>query len=184
MKPWIFLPGDLDIVEFAPSFASGHPEEGELKPFLVHFAGTELADFFDIWLALVREGQTLPTKRDMGPHRLRRHLGYVGVTELLDDRSEVVLRLAGTALTEYIGREVAGRTINDVFQRPADFIERLWLPLFCEARPRYDAGNLAKMGKAHIIYRALHLPIVDGEGKVRFSIFRAIVSMDGGGSWK
>lgn len=184
MKPWIFLPNGLDVIEFAPSFASGHPEEEELKPFLALVAETELADFFDIWLGLVREGQTLPTKRDMGPHRLRRHLGYVGVTELLDDRSEIVLRLAGTALTEYIGREVAGLTIKDVFQRPADLIERLWLPLFREARPRYDAGNLAKIGKAHIVYRALHLPIADGEGKVRFSIFRAIVSMDGGGSWK
>ncbi len=184
MKPAIFLPVDLSTVEFAPSFAAGTPDPRALAAFLAHVEGTALADFFEIWRELVRRTGGIPTKREMGPHRLRRHLGHVGLTEFRPETREVVLRLAGTELVEYAGHELAGRTVNEVFERSESFVERTWLPIFEEARPRYDVGNLAKVGKAHLDYRALHLPLADDEGRVRFSIFRAIVSMDGGRSWR
>ncbi len=184
MKQAFFLPQGLDSVEFAPSFAQAVPDEQALVPFRGHLGNTALADFFDIWLALVQERKTIPAKRDIEPRRLLRHLGHVGFTEFNDETREVVLRLAGTVLTEYAGRELSGHSIASLFDRTQGYLDRFWVPLYREARPRYDVGNLAGMGKAHLNYRALHLPLVDGEGKVRFSVFRVIISMDGGRSWE
>ncbi|RMF66973.1 MAG: PAS domain-containing protein, partial [Alphaproteobacteria bacterium] len=100
-----------------------------------------------------------------------------------DEPLDVVIRLAGTRLVDFIGAELKGMSVRRLFRRPPEFVEKLWSPLFREARPRLDAGNLAPLEKPYVDYVAVHVPLTARDGRVRYAAFRAIFSLDGGKTW-
>ncbi len=142
-------------------------------------ASAALVDFFRLWCGLVRE-RSVPTRRQMTPQLLRRHLPCVGIMELAASGDEVRVRLLGTSLTELLGREGRGRALRELIPRAnaTELMTRIWQPFFTSAAPRLDIGTLGMLDRSHVRYRALHVPVADDAGCVRFSYFRVLTNLD------
>ncbi|MFQ5347639.1 MAG: PAS domain-containing protein [Rhodothalassiaceae bacterium] len=154
--------------------------EGDaLRTFLSMFGSEALHDFFRLWRALVRDGR-VPARSEMTPHYLRAHLPAMGIIERILPADEVQIRLMGTRLTDLLGREGRGRLLRELMPRAnaAEMMTRVWQPFFEGVVPRLDIGSLHMLGRSHLRYRTLHLPVADGEGRVRFSYFRAVTNID------
>ena len=63
---------------------------------------TELLDFLKIWQSK-RVGGKLPSRADIGPFDLRRHLGWVVVIDVERPSIRFKYRLVGTNITEISG---------------------------------------------------------------------------------
>ncbi|GIX18035.1 MAG: hypothetical protein KatS3mg119_2221 [Rhodothalassiaceae bacterium] len=191
MKPAQFLPIDLSGVTYGPSLLGLNgttlDDSPELEAFRAGLSRPALRDFFDLYLDRVAALGRLPCKNEFGPQVMRAHLGYVGLAETVengdDGALDVVIRLAGTRLVDFIGAEIRGMSVARLFRRPPGFVAQLWTPLFREGRPRLDAGNLGPLARPHVDYIAVHVPLTDAEGRVRFAAFRSIFSLDGGRTW-
>ncbi len=172
-----------DIFLFGPRPARLGEEAG-VAAFEGALANRALVDFFRLWQGLVR-GERVPTRAQMTPQRLRRHLSWVGIVERTPADDDVRIRLMGTALTELLGREGRGKALRDLMPRAnaAEMMTRIWQPFFTNAVPRLDIGTLGMLDRSHVRYRALHLPVADDGGRVRFSYFRAVTNLDKEGSF-
>ncbi len=182
--------GEPDTVRIGDDmFLFGPPparlgEDVAVSAFEGALANAALADFFRLWRELVR-GESVPTRTRMTPQRLRRHLPWVGIMELAAAGDEVRVRLLGTALTELLGREGRGKALRDLIPRAnaVELMTRIWQPFFTNAAPRLDIGTLAILDRSHVRYRALHVPVADDAGHVRFSYFRVLTNLDEEGSF-
>ena len=185
MKPVQFLPIDLAEVTAGPSLHDGSPDPQALAAFRQRLTHPHLADFFTLYLQRYEDLGRIPQKCEFGPQVLRAHLGHVGIVALENDTEplDVVIRLAGTRLVDFIGAELKGMSVRRLFRRPPELVDKLWSPLFREARPRLDVGNLAPLEKPYVDYVALHVPLAARDGRIRYAAFRAILSLDGGKTW-
>ncbi len=185
MKPVQFLPIDLAEVTAGPSLHDGRPDPQALASFRRRLTHPHLDDFFALYMQRYEELGRIPQKGEFGPQVLRAHLGYVGIVAAENDAEplDVVIRLAGTRLVDFIGAELKGMSVSRLFRRPPEFVEKLWSPLFREARPRLDAGNLSPLEKPYVDYVALHVPLAAPDGRICYAAFRAIFSLDGGKTW-
>jgi len=175
------LPLDLQKMSFGPSCYAAEAGE-EFRRFPAGFGEPELAEFFALWLSLRPETGVVPDKARFTPERLKAHLGYVSLMELESGTTTVRFRLFGTRLREITGEDLTGVDVRAYFPRPEpaeEIYRRFWAPVFDEARPRVDHGNLLLQDRKHIQYRALHVPLADASGAVRFTCFRAVSNLEG-----
>ncbi len=168
------IPVDFHDLVFGPPFVGSDPASADLDSFRSRLAHAALTDFFDLWLD-ARRSSAPPAKRAFPPERLRAHLGYVGIMERRDDPLDVVFRLAGTRIVEALGFELTGQSLNRAIPRGQSFEERydmFWRPVFELGKPRCDRAHLGPLSMEFVKYHALHLPVTDDAGDIRYSLFR------------
>jgi hypothetical protein len=117
---------------------------------------------FAYWASL-RRGASLPSRVDLHPGRIKRMLPTVSLIDVKRDLDGVVdyrLRLAGTGLYSVYGREITGRTLDDVYNNAAvEYWRKELGKVVNERRPGVGVHSLAWKGSPHMSILWLRLPL-------------------------
>lgn len=73
----------------------------------------EQRQLFDYWRSKCA-GRAMPTRSDVNPADLKRLLPYLSLIDVVDGSGRMRVRLAGTQLREFFGREITGAYLNDL----------------------------------------------------------------------
>jgi len=116
-------------------------------------------EMFAYW-ASRREDGRLPGRAAIHPQHFKRHLPTISLIDVLSEPRDYRLRLAGTGLYSVYGREITGRTLEDVFAPPAAGYWRTELDKIVESkRPGVGVHNLAWRGASHLSILWLRMPL-------------------------
>jgi hypothetical protein len=114
-------------------------------------------EMFAYW-ASRRQGGRLPGRDSIQPDHFKRHLPTVSLTDVLD--GDYRLRLAGTGLYGVYGREITGRSLEDVYTQSAAGYWRQELDKIVQnRRPGVGVHNLSWRGASHLSILWLRLPL-------------------------
>jgi hypothetical protein len=119
-------------------------------------------EMFAYWASL-RRGGSLPSRVDLHPSGIKRMLPTVSLIDVRRDLEGAIdyrLRLAGTGLYTVYGREITGRTLEDVYNSAAvEYWRRELDKVVTERRPGVGVHNLAWKGSPHMSILWLRLPL-------------------------
>ena len=120
-------------------------------------------ELFAYW-ASRREGGRLPGRSNIHPDDFKRHLPTVSLIDVHRDAAtgerSYRQRLAGTGLYSVYGREITGRTLEEVFAPPASTYWRTELDKIVDSRrPGVGVHSLAWRGASHLSILWLRLPL-------------------------
>ena len=116
-------------------------------------------EIFSYW-ASRREGDRLPGRASIHPSHFKRHLPTVSLIDVKSDPRDYSLRLAGTGLYSVYGREITGRSLNEVYNAAAADYWREELDKIVEnRRPGVGVHNFAWRGAGHMSILWLRLPL-------------------------
>jgi len=116
-------------------------------------------EMFAYW-ASRRQGGQLPSRAAIHPQHFKRHLPTISLIDVLSDPRDYRLRLAGTGLYSVYGREITGRTLEDVCAPPAAAYWRAELDkIVQDRRPGVGVHSLAWRGAAHLSILWLRMPL-------------------------
>ena len=116
-------------------------------------------EMFAYW-ASRREDGRLPGRAAIHPQHFKRHLPTISLIDLLSEPRDYRLRLAGTGLYSVYGREITGRTLEDVYAPPAAAYWRAELDKIVDSkRPGVGVHNLAWRGASHLSILWLRMPL-------------------------
>ena len=138
-------------------------------------------EVFAYWSSLRRDGR-LPGRADISPHDLKRLLPTVSLIDVVRDASgekSYRQRLAGTGLYSVYGREITGRTLDDVYNTAAAQYWRTELDKVVETgRPGVGFHNLGWRGAGHMSILWLRLPLASNGREVDMILgYDALVGM-------
>ena len=101
-----------------------------------HAAGARAHEELFAYWASRREGARLPCRANIHPAHFKRHLPTVSLIDVLPEPQDYRLRLAGTGLYGVYGREITGKTLDEIYNsaaadywRGAAHLSILWLRL-------------------------------------------------------
>jgi hypothetical protein len=121
-------------------------------------------EIFSYW-ASCRQGARLPARMNIHPAHFKRHLPTVSLTDVRGDPREYRMRLAGTGLYRVYGREITGRSLDEVYNSTAADYWRAELDKVVEQRrPAVGVHNFAWRGAGHVSILWLRLPLA-GNGR-------------------
>ena len=123
-------------------------------------------EMFAYWASL-RRGASLPSRVDLHPSGIKRMLPTVSLIDVKRDPNgagdgaiDYRLRLAGTGLYSVYGREITGRTLEDVYNSAAvEYWRRELDKVVTERRPGVGVHSLAWKGSPHMSILWLRLPL-------------------------
>jgi hypothetical protein len=119
-------------------------------------------EMFAYWASL-RRGGSLPSRVDLHPSGIKKMLPTVSLIDVKRDLDGVIdyrLRLAGTGLYTVYGREITGRTLEDVYASTAvEYWRRELDKVVTERRPGVGVHSLAWKGSPHMSILWLRLPL-------------------------
>jgi len=119
-------------------------------------------EMFAYWASL-RRGASLPSRVDLHPSGIKKMLPTVSLIDVkrdLDGAIDYRLRLAGTGLYTVYGREITGRTLEDVYASSAvEYWRRELDKVVIERRPGVGVHSLAWKGSPHMSILWLRLPL-------------------------
>ena len=116
-------------------------------------------EMFAYW-ASRRQGGQLPGRAAIHPQHFKRHLPTISLIDVVLDPRDYRLRLAGTGLYSVYGREITGRTLEDVYAPPAAAYWRTELDKIVESRrPGVGVHSLAWRGASHLSILWLRMPL-------------------------
>jgi hypothetical protein len=120
-------------------------------------------EVFAYWASL-RNGAKLPCRAQLDPDHIKRHLPTVSLIDVFTDRISgrraYRQRLAGTGLYSVYGREITGRTLEDVYSTQAAQYWREELDKVAQnGRPGVGFHSLAWRGQSHMSILWLRLPL-------------------------
>ncbi len=123
-------------------------------------------EMFAYWASL-RRGASLPSRLDLHPSGIKRMLPTVSLIDVKRDPNgagdgaiDYRLRLAGTGLYSVYGREITGRTLEDVYNTAAvEYWRRELDKVVTERRPGVGVHSLAWKGSPHMSILWLRLPL-------------------------
>jgi hypothetical protein len=139
-------------------------------------------ELFAYW-ASRRDHGRLPGRSHIAPDHFKRHLPNISLIDVSrDERGGGRIyrqRLAGTDLYSVYGREITGRTLEEIYSAPAAEYWRLELDKVCELRkPGVGFHNLAWRGQSHLSILWLRLPLSTSGGEVDMIMgYDALVGM-------
>lgn len=115
----------------------------------------------------------IPDRRDMPLEVLHATgaLPFAMVVDVVDGGEKFRFRLVGTRIVEMAGRDVTGRTFEEVYPAPlaAKFTEvHRWVT--AERRPARYTGSLYFHGKDYYSFELLWLPLADGGSHVAINL--------------
>lgn len=116
-------------------------------------------EIYGYWAGL-RRGARLPARADIQPAELKRLLPTVSLIDVRRDPLTFRIRLAGTGLYGVYGREITGRSLNDVYSASAaDYWRQELTAVVEERRPGVGVHSLAWRGAGHLSILWLRLPL-------------------------
>ena len=116
-------------------------------------------ELFAYW-ASRREGARLPCRASIHPSHFKRHLPTVSLIDVSHDPRSYRLRLAGTGLFGVYGREITGRTLDEIYSTAAaEYWRRELDSVVEERRPAVGVHNLGWRGAPHLSILWLRLPL-------------------------
>ena len=116
-------------------------------------------EMFAYW-ASRRQGGQLPGRAAIHPQHFKRHLPTISLIDVVLEPRDYRLRLAGTGLYSVYGREITGRTLDDVYVPPAAAYWRTELDKIVESRrPGVGVHSLAWRGASHLSILWLRMPL-------------------------
>ncbi len=123
-------------------------------------------EMFAYW-ASRRQGALLPSRANIHPDHFKRHLPTISLIDVFGQPRDYRLRLAGTGLYGVYGREITGRSLEDVYAAPAASYWRTELDKIVESRrPGVGVHNLAWRGASHLSILWLRLPLASNGADV------------------
>ena len=121
-------------------------------------------EMFSYWTSLREDGR-LPGRAQINPDRFKRHLPTVSLIDVLPEPRDYRLRLAGTGLYGVYGREITGKTLEDVYAAEAAAYWRIELDRVVEERrPAVGCHSLSWRGASHLSILWIRLPLA-GDGR-------------------
>ena len=120
-------------------------------------------ELFAYWASL-RRGGRLPCRANIEPGDFKRHLPTVSLIDVAaagDPGTRAYrLRLAGTGLYNVYGREITGRTLEEIYSpQAADYWRRELDRVVDERRPSVGVHNLAWRGASHLSLLWIRMPL-------------------------
>jgi len=116
-------------------------------------------ELYGYWASL-KHGAKLPSRSDIHPRDFKRLLPTVSLIDVRRDPLDFRLRLAGTGLYSVFGREITGRTLNEVYNSAAAEYWRAELERVVEERrPMVGVHSLSWRGAGHQSILWLRLPL-------------------------
>ena len=116
-------------------------------------------EMFAYWASL-RQGGRLPGRDAIHPQHFKRYLPTISLIDVSADPRDYRLRLAGTGLYSVYGREITGRTLEDVYAAPAAAYWRTELDKVVDSRrPGVGVHNLSWRGAPHLSILWLRMPL-------------------------
>jgi hypothetical protein len=127
-------------------------------------------ELFAYW-ASRRSGGRLPGRTQIHPDDFKRHLPTVSLIDVSRDGATgercFRQRLAGTGLYTVYGREITGRTLEEVYNaEAADYWRRELGKVVESGRPGVGFHSLAWRGAAHMSILWLRLPLASNGAEV------------------
>ena len=127
-------------------------------------------ELFAYWASRRPQGR-LPGRMHIAPDDLKRHLPTISLIDVSrDERTGERLyrqRLAGTELYSVYGREITGRTLEEIYSAPAAQYWRAELDKVVDLRrPGVGFHSLAWRGQGHLSLLWLRLPLATNGGEV------------------
>ncbi|HEX8232772.1 MAG TPA: PAS domain-containing protein [Caulobacteraceae bacterium] len=122
-------------------------------------------ELFAYW-ASRREGGRLPSRGAIRPEHFKRHLPMISLIDVSPSPRAYRIRLAGTGLYGLYGREITGRTLEQVYpETAADYWRRELDQVVETRRPAVGMHSFAWRGAPHLSVLWLRLPLsADGAG--------------------
>ena len=109
--------------------------------------------------------RAMPRRRDIDPTEIPRLLPNIQIAELVDGGKRIRYRLAGTAIVEAYGEELAGKYIDEIFSgERLRFVQNNYRILCTEKRPVLVCNRYHSKRDAPVICVRLFMPLSeDGE---------------------
>ena len=123
-------------------------------------------ELFAYW-ASRRDGSRLPCRASIHPAHFKRLLPTVSLIDVRREPRDYRLRLAGTGLYGVYGREITGRTLDDIYNTAAaDYWRKELDKVVEERRPGVGVHNLGWRGAPHLSILWLRLPLASNGSDV------------------
>jgi hypothetical protein len=137
-------------------------------------------ELFAYWASL-RRGGRLPCRASLHPGDFKRHLPTVSLIDVRRDPRSYRLRLAGTGLYSVYGREITGRTLEEIYSpSAADYWRRELDQVVDGRRPAVGVHNLAWRGASHLSILWLRMPLASNGSDVDMILgYDALVGQPG-----
>ena len=140
-------------------------------------------ELFAYWASRREQGR-LPGRANIQPDQFKRHLPTISLIDVSREengRRVYRQRLAGTALYSVYGREITGRTLEEVYNTAAAQYWRGELDKVVELRkPGVGFHNLAWRGQSHLSILWLRLPLSTNGSEVDMIMgYDALVGVQG-----
>jgi hypothetical protein len=112
-------------------------------------------------------GHGLPRRSEFTPETLRPWLGHIGILDVERSPLRFRIRLAGTHIVQYFGRECGGQYLDDVIP-PTDWDSVLGIYLRCveSGAPQFEASYSHIRSLAGYLVRRLALPVTRAGGDI------------------
>jgi hypothetical protein len=140
-------------------------------------------EIFAYW-ASRRQGGRLPSRASIHPEDFKRHLPTISLIDVSSNPREYRQRLAGTALYGVYGREITGRTLEEVYNTAGAEYWRIELDKVVEQRrPGVGVHNFAWRGASHLSVLWLRLPLARNGRDVDMILgYDAVLGVQGDGA--
>lgn len=148
------------------------PPQADFALDIQHWA---LRSLLEIWREAHR-GNDLPRRADLSPGRFGRAMPHVALVDVEGDPPRYRWRLIGTHVTKRLGRDQTGRWFDEIYDPPT--LARLgavYGQSLTHRVPIRFTGTFAFAGKSHHPYEALHLPLVDDDGRITMLLIAVAV---------
>jgi hypothetical protein len=123
-------------------------------------------ELFAYWASL-REGGRLPARAQISPDHFKRHLPTVSLIDVRREPRDYRLRLAGTGLYGVYGREITGKSLEDVYSpEAADYWREELDRIVDEGRPGVGCHSLSWRGATHLSILWIRLPLASDGRRV------------------
>lgn len=123
-------------------------------------------ELFAYW-ASRRDGPRLPCRASIHPAHFKRLLPTVSLIDVSRDPRAYRLRLAGTGLHGVYGREITGKTLEEIYNSAAaDYWRQELDKVVDERRPAVGVHNLGWRGAPHLSILWIRLPLASNGSDV------------------
>ena len=116
-------------------------------------------ELFAYW-ASRRQAGRLPCRANIHPTHFKRLLPTISLIDVRDEAPRYRLRLAGTGLFPVYGREITGRSLDEIYNTAAAEYWRAELDkVVKDRRPSVGVHNLSWRGASHVSILWIRLPL-------------------------
>lgn len=125
----------------------------------------EQKEVFDYWHTC-RGRRAMPSRADINPARLKKHLPTVSLLNVVDENTFSV-RLAGTGIREILDEEITGRYLSDIdFKEHQAYWQAAHHRVATEKRPAQGVAPVTWRDKGNLFVFWLRLPLSSDGQKV------------------